>query len=138
LFGEDGLPAPKRVEAAAQTLEWIDRLKGKHGPLVFYQHHGCCEGGAAPVCLIEGDYRPSPDDRLLGEIGGCPFFISGRQYDQWRDMQAIIDVAPGLGAGFSLEATEGVGFFTRLRFFSGAEIEQLAVAAEPSDAARGF
>ncbi len=124
-----------RVDATAEALLWIHRLKAKHGSLVFYQHHGCCEGGAAPVCLSEGDYRSSRNDRLLGEIGGCPFYMSGHQFEQWRDIQAIIDVAPGLGSGFSLEAPEGVGFFTRLRIFSAAEIEQLAVAGEPPCAA---
>ena len=122
---------PRRVEATAETLLWIERLTAKHGPLVFYQHHGCCEGGPAPVCLSQGDYRSSQDDRLLGEIGGCPLYISGRQFEQWRHFQAIIDVAPGFGLGFSLEAPEGVGFFTRLRAFSVAEVERLAVAGEP-------
>jgi uncharacterized protein (DUF779 family) len=123
--------APARILATEETLRWIERLRAQHGPLVLYQHHGCCEGGAAPVCLPEEDYRAGPDDRLLGEICGCPVYMSGHQFEQWRNVQAIIDVAPGLGAGFSLEATEGVGFFTRLRLFSNTEIEQLAVAGDP-------
>jgi uncharacterized protein (DUF779 family) len=127
--------APARVEVTAEALLWIARLKAKHGPLVFYQRHGCCEGGPAPICLPEDDYRSAPNDRMLGEIGGCLFYMSGHQFEQWRHIQAIIDVAPGLGAGFSLESTEGVGFFTRLRFFVESEIEQLALAGEPLFAA---
>lgn len=129
------MTAPARVEATAEALSCIVRLKAKHGPLAFYQRHGCSEGGAAPICLPEAEHRSAPDDRLLGEICGCPFYISGYQFEQWRHIQAIIDVAPGVGAGFSLESPEGVGFFTRLRFFSANEIEQLAVAGEPPCAA---
>jgi uncharacterized protein (DUF779 family) len=129
------MTAPARVEATPEALFWIGVLKGKHGPLAFYQRHGCSDGGAAPICLPAGDYRSAPDDRLLGEIGGCPFYMSGHQFEQWRNIQAIIDVAPGLGAGFTLEATEGMGFFTRLRSFSAAEIESLAFAGEPPRAA---
>lgn len=132
---EGKTPAPARVEATVEALLWIARLKAKHGALVFYQRHGCCEGGPAPICLPEGDYKSAPNDRLIGEIGGCLFYMSGYQYEQWRHIQAIIDVAPGRGAGFSLESTEGVGFFTRLRFFLESEIEQLAVAGEPNYAA---
>ena len=123
--------APARVEATAETLAWIERLKATHGPLALYQHHGCCEGGAAPVCLREREYRAAAGDRLLGEIDGCPFYISGYQYEQWRHVQAIVDTSPGLGAGFSLEAPEGVGFFIRLRLFSAAEMDALAAAGEP-------
>lgn len=129
------MSAPARIVATEETLRWIERLRALHGPIVFYQHHGCCEGGAAPVCLPENEYRSSQNDRRLGEIGGCPFYISDHQFEQWRSVQGIIDVAPGLGAGFSLEAPEGVGFFTRLRLFSDAEIERLAVAGEPPFAA---
>jgi uncharacterized protein (DUF779 family) len=132
---EQAMTAPARVEATREAVVWIGVLKGKHGPLAFYQGHGCNEGGAAPVCLPEGEYRSAPDDRLLGEIGGCPFYASGHQFEQWRRVQAIVDVAPGLGAGFSLEAPEGVGFFTRLRLLSDEEIEQLAAKGEPPLAA---
>lgn len=125
------MTAPARVEATPEALVWIDVLKRRHGALVFYQHHGCSDGGAAPLCLPEGEYRSAPDDRLLGEIGGCRFYMSGYKFEQWREFQAIVDVAAGVGAGFSLETTEGVAFFTRLRAFSDAEIELLACAGEP-------
>jgi uncharacterized protein (DUF779 family) len=128
---EDEMPAPARVEASAETLLWIARLREKHGPLMFYQHHGCCQGGAAPVCLPEGEYRLGDSDVLLGEIGGCAFYMSGWQFEQWRNIQTIIDVAPGQGSGFSVEAPEGVCFFTRLRVFTDAEVALLAEAGAP-------
>ena len=130
------MTAPARVDVTPEALLWIGRLKAKHGPLVFYQRHGCCEGGPAPICLPAVEYRADQNDRLLGEIGGCPFYMSGYQFEQWRQVQAIIDVAQGVGAGFTLESPEGVAFFTRLRLFSEAEIALLAVASEPAYAAR--
>ncbi len=129
------MTAPARIEATTEALSWIARLKAKHGPLAFYQRHGCSEGGPAPLRMPDAEYRPAPEDRLLGEIGGCPFYMSGYQFEQWRHIQAIIDVAPGVGAGFSLESPEGVAFFTRLRFFTAAEIGRLALAGEPPCAA---
>ncbi len=126
-----------RVEATPEALEWIARLAAKHGPLMFYQHHGCCQGGPAPVCLPDGEYRLGDADVLLGEIGGCPFYMSGWQFEQWRNIQAIIDVSPGQGSGFSIEGPEGVCFFTRLRAFTDAEIEQLATASDPVSGASG-
>jgi len=120
-----------RVEATPQALEWIATLVAKHGPLMFYQHHGCCQGAPAPVCLVDGEYKLGVTDFLLGEIGGCPFYMSGQQFEQWRGIQAIIDVTPGQASGFSIEGPEGVCFYTRLRNFTAVEIEQLNTAGEP-------
>jgi len=126
-----------RVEATPEALEWIARLAAKHGPLMFYQHHGCCQGAPAPVCLPMGEYKVGETDLLLGEIGGYPFYMSAEQFRQWRHIQAIIDVTPGFASGFSIEGPEGIGFFTRLRNFTDAEIEQLADAGEPPSALPG-
>lgn len=109
------MAAPATVDATPEAMALIGMLKDRHGPLAFYHRHGCNEGGPAPVCFPKAEYRPAPGDLCLGEICACPVYASGPLYDQWRGVLAIIDVAPGLGAGFSLEATEGVSFFTRLR-----------------------
>ncbi len=55
---------------------------------------------------------------LLGEIAGCKFYIGAAQFEYWRHTQLIIDVVPGRGAGFTLEAPEGVRFLTRSRVFT--------------------
>ncbi len=44
---------------------------------------------------------------------------------------SIIDVVPGRGSGFSLEAAEGVRFLTRRRVFTDDEADELAVAGPP-------
>ena len=71
--------------------------------------------------LIIGDY-----DRLLGHIGGAPFYISGPQFEYWKHTQLIIDVVPGRGGMFSLDGPEGLRFLTRSRLFTDTESTQLA------------
>ncbi len=128
------MPAPARVEATATTVEWIARLQAKHGPLAFYQSSGCCEG-SAPLCYAKAELRVGPHDVLLGEIGGCPFYIRENQFEYWRHTQLIIDVVKGGGEGFSLEGPEGISFLTRSRVFTDEEVGELAALGEPPRAA---
>ena len=65
-------------------------------------------------------------DVLLGAIAGCPFYIGAAQFEYWEHTQLIIDVVPGRGSGFSLEAPEGVRFLTRSRVFTDEEADALA------------
>jgi len=95
---------------AARAL--ISRLKDRHGPLMFMQSGGCCDG-SSPMCLRNGDLLLGPNDLLLGEIEGCPFYIDQEQYKRWRNPQFLIDVAPGDGDTFSLEGPEGMHFVAR-------------------------
>ncbi len=48
------------------------------------------------------------------------------------DTHLIIDVVPGRGSGFSLEAPEGVLFLTRSRVFTADEAAELEAAGEPA------
>ena len=89
--------APSRVEATPEALNWIARLKAVHGPLMFYQSGGCCEG-SAPLCFRDKEYWVGGEDVFLGEIGGCPFYIRANQFEYWRHTQLIIDVVEGAGA----------------------------------------
>jgi uncharacterized protein (DUF779 family) len=50
------------------------------------------------------------------------------QFDYWKHTQLIIDVVPGRGHGFSVEAPEGVRFLTRSRVFTDEEADALAAA----------
>jgi uncharacterized protein (DUF779 family) len=127
---EEEMPVPSRIEATAEALLWIAILKAKHGPLMFYLSSGCCEG-SSPMCFTEGDYRVNDADVLLGEVGGSPFYLSAPQFEYWRHTQLILDVTPGQGSGFSLEAPEGVSFLTRSRVFSDAEVAELSAVGAP-------
>ncbi|BDG45694.1 DUF779 domain-containing protein [Parageobacillus sp. KH3-4] len=105
-----------KVIATEAALELIEKLKAKYGPLMFHQSGGCCDG-SSPMCYPQGDLIIGDSDVLLGEIGGCPFYISKAQYEYWKHTQLIIDVVPGRGGMFSLEGPEGVRFLTRSKVF---------------------
>jgi uncharacterized protein len=100
------------VQATGAALEAIHRLEAAHGRLMFFQSGGCCDG-TAPMCLRDGELPASPNDVLLGEIGGAPFYIDGEQYERWGRPRFLIDVSPGAAEGFSLEGLQGVHFVTR-------------------------
>ena len=114
-----------RVLATDAALALIDRLKAKHGPLMFHQSGGCCDG-SSPMCYPEGDLLIGDSDVRLGEIGGCPFYMSATQFEYWKHTQLTIDVVSGRGGMFSLEGPEGLRFLTRSRLFTNAEGAALA------------
>ena len=115
---------PPRVVATEGALALVARLRERHGPLIFHQSGGCCDG-SSPMCYAEGDLITGDSDRLIGEIGGCPFFIGAAQFEYWRHTQLVIDVVPGRGGMFSLENGEGVRFLTRSRVFTDEEYRAL-------------
>ena len=84
------------------------------------------------MCFAAGEFRVGAQDVLMGEIAGCKFYIGANQFEYWRHTQLIIDVVPGRGAGFTLEAPEGVRFLTRSRVFTDAEVDALAEQGEPA------
>jgi len=118
------LPMTERVSATPEALELIAKLKSRHGDLIFHQSGGCCDG-SAPMCFPAGDFRIGGQDVKLGGIGGMPFYMSKSQFEYWQHTHLIIDVVPGRGSGFSLEAPEGVRFLTRSRVFSDEELNSL-------------
>jgi uncharacterized protein (DUF779 family) len=109
-------------------MDLIARLKAAHGALLFHQSGGCCDG-SSPMCFSLAEFKTGESDVRLGEIAGCPVFIGAAQFDLWSHTQVIIDVVPGRGSGFSLEAPEGLRFLTRGRVFSEAELAALKPVA---------
>ena len=109
-----------QVVATEAALGLIERLAQKHGPLMFHQSGGCCDG-SAPMCFALGEFLVGDSDTLLGEIGGAPFYISAAQYEYWCHTQLVIDVVTGRGGMFSLEGPEGVRFLTRSRLYEDDE-----------------
>ncbi|WP_404441878.1 DUF779 domain-containing protein [Sutcliffiella horikoshii] len=105
-----------KVLATDSARELINKLVGKHGPVLFHQSGGCCDG-SSPMCYPKGDFMIGDSDVLLGEIGGAPFYMNKKQYEYWKHTQLIIDVVPGRGGMFSLEGPEGVRFLTRSKVF---------------------
>lgn len=104
----------QRLSATAGALETISSLERSHGPLAFFQSGGCCDG-SLPICLGVDEMRPGPNDLLLGEVGGAPYYVDAEQYRRWGEPRFVLDVAPGAPEGFSLGKSEGVHFVSLTR-----------------------
>ena len=118
---------PLQVIATPEAFALMGKLKSKHGDLMFHQSGGCCDG-SSPMCYPRGEFRVGSRDVYLGEIAGCPFYMGADQFEYWRHTQLTIDVVPGRGGGFSLEAPRGVRFLVRSRVFSDEEVRELEKA----------
>jgi uncharacterized protein len=122
---------PLRILATPEALALIDTLTVMHGPLMFHQSGGCCDG-SAPMCYPAGEFRVGGQDILLGMIGaGVPVWIGAAQFEYWQHTQVTIDVVPGRGAGFSLEGPEGLRFIIRSRVFTDDEAARLQAGPSP-------
>jgi len=84
------------VTATPEALDLIAEIVADHGPVLFHQSGGCCDG-SSPMCYPRGDFLIGDYDVKLGEIGGAPFYVSGPQYEAWKHTDLIIDVVPGRG-----------------------------------------
>ncbi len=114
-----------RVLATPAAEALIATLRAAHGPLMFHQSGGCCDG-SAPMCFALGEFLIGDADVQLGVIGDSPFYMSRAQFEYWQHTQLIIDVVPGRGGMFSLEGSEGVRFLTRSRLFTDEEWAELS------------
>ncbi len=124
-----------RVSATPAATDLIARLAAQHGPLMFHQSGGCCDG-SAPMCFARGEFLVGDSDVLLGHIAGTPFYMSRSQFAYWEHTHIIIDAVPGNGGMFSLERPTGLRFLTRSRLYSDAEWASIhAMGPPPSGAA---
>jgi uncharacterized protein (DUF779 family) len=109
-----------RVALTPAASDLLRRLREAHGPLMFHQSGGCCDG-SAPMCYPAGEFRTGGSDVLLAELEvegveePVTFWMSRSQYEAWAHTRLIVDVVEGRGSGFSLEAPEGVRFLIRSR-----------------------
>jgi uncharacterized protein len=114
----------ERVGITPEAEVYVDKLRLQHGPLMFHQSGGCCDG-SSPMCYPVGDFMTGPADVLLGEVAGCEFWMSAAQFEYWSHTHLTVDVVPGRGSGFSVEAPEGVRFLIRSRLFTDDETDRL-------------
>ncbi|MGO4855006.1 DUF779 domain-containing protein [Phaeovulum sp. W22_SRMD_FR3] len=101
-----------KVSATPEALALLAEIVADHGPVLFHQSGGCCDG-SAPMCYPQGEFRLGDSDVKLGEIGGMPVYISGPQYEVWKHTDLIIDVVTGRGGMFSLDNGRERRFLTR-------------------------
>ncbi len=115
----------QRVLASDAALALIDRLQKMHGPLMFHQSGGCCDG-SQPMCFAVGEFKTGSSDVCLGEVAGCRFYMAMDQFEYWKHTQLTLDVTPGRGSSFSLEIPLGVRFFIQSRIFTAEELATIA------------
>ena len=141
---------PPRVVATWPAVELLRELIGRHGPVMFHQSGGCCDG-SAPMCYPDGEFRVGQRDVLVGELdlgddddearassvssSRVRVWISGSQFETWKHTQLVLDAIPGRGSGFSLENPTGRRFLSRARTFSTGELEALEAFPPPTGAA---
>ncbi|MDN4599584.1 DUF779 domain-containing protein [Leifsonia virtsii] len=115
-----------RVDVTPAAADMLRRLAAVHGPLLFHQSGGCCDG-SAPMCFPVGMFRTGGSDVLLGRlavegIDPVPVYMSASQFEYWKFTHLTIDLVDGRGSGFSVEAPEGKRFLLRSRMLSDAEL----------------
>lgn len=115
---------PQQVLATPAALALLEKLKARHGELMFHQSGGCCDG-SSPMCYPRGEFLVGDSDVQLGEIGGAPFYMSRSQFGYWKHTELTVDVVPGRGGMFSLEGPEGLRFLIRSRLFTDEEYAAL-------------
>lgn len=120
-----------RVVATDAALQMLAELRQRHGPLMFFQSGGCCDG-STPMCYPNGEFALSDTDVYLGNLDGTPFYMGLEQFAYWEHTQLIIDVVAGNGGMFSLDNGTGRRFLTRSRLFTDEEFRLLAAQAEPA------
>ena len=120
-----------RVDYTQEAAELLRKMTLKHGPLMFHQSGGCCDG-SSPMCYPVGMFRVGGSDVLLQklEVDGLDpieFYMSASQYEYWKYTHLTVDVVKGRGSGFSVEAPEGVRFMIRSRMLTDEEIEHFGL-----------
>ncbi|MFP5312428.1 MAG: DUF779 domain-containing protein [Actinomycetes bacterium] len=108
------------VALTPAAVDLLRMLWDRHGPLMFHQSGGCCDG-SSPMCYPAGDFITGDSDVLLGLFdlsdGVAPqpleFWMSREQFSYWSHTHLTVDVVPGRGSGFSVEAPEGKRFLIR-------------------------
>ncbi|MBG6218451.1 uncharacterized protein (DUF779 family) [Arthrobacter sp. CAN_A6] len=110
-----------RVALSGSAVELLQKLWGIHGPLMFHQSGGCCDG-SSPMCYPAGEFITAEADILLGVLDisddgsrTIDFWMSREQFEYWKHTHLTVDVVQGRGSGFSVEAPEGKRFLIRSR-----------------------
>jgi len=123
----------RRVEVTDAAASLLRELTTQHGPLMFHQSGGCCDG-SAPMCYPVGMFITGSGDVHLGELDvgvddPIQVYISEAQFEYWKYTHLTIDVVPGRGAGFSVESPTGMRFIVRSRMLDDAELEHFGMKA---------
>jgi len=116
--------AVPRIIATESALNLLSELHQQHGALLFHQSGGCCDG-SAPMCFPEDEFLIDSNDVFIGEIDKVPFYMAADQFEYWKHTQLTLDITPGRGSSFSLEAPTGNRFMIRSKLFTEEEMKHL-------------
>ena len=120
------METPSRVDLTQEAEALLRKLTSIHGPLMFHQSGGCCDG-SSPMCYPAGEFRVGGADVKLGDLkvadiqDPIEFWMSASQFEYWKHTHLTVDVVDGRGGGFSLESPEGKRFLIRSRLFTDQE-----------------
>jgi len=122
----------QRVDVTEAAASLVRELTVQHGPLMFHQSGGCCDG-SAPMCFPVGMFLIGEGDVLLGNLDvgladPVEVYMSQSQFEYWKYTHLTIDVVPGRGAGFSVEGPTGMRFLIRSRMLDDAELAYFGLA----------
>ena len=123
--------AASKIDVSPAAADMLRLLAAKHGPLMFHQSGGCCDG-SSPMCYPVGMFRTGASDVHLGDlavegIDPVPVHMSASQYELWKLTHITIDLVDGRGSGFSVEAPEGKRFLIRSRMLTDDEVTELGI-----------
>lgn len=126
----------QRVDVTEAAASLVRELTVQHGPLMFHQSGGCCDG-SAPMCFPVGMFLIGEGDVLLGNLDvgladPVEVYMSQSQFEYWKYTHLTIDVVPGRGAGFSVEGPTGMRFLIRSRMLDDAELAYFGLATPAS------
>lgn len=130
--GSDMAEVISRVDVTDEAAAVLRQLAAQHGPLMFHQSGGCCDG-SSPMCYPAGEFLVSAGSDAhwgtlhIDGIDDIDVWMSAPQYEYWKHTHLTIDVVPGRGAGFSLEAPTGQRFLIRSRLLTDEESEALGL-----------
>lgn len=113
-----------RLSATPPAIALIQQLTQTHGPIIFFQSGGCCEG-SGPLCMPANEFKPSPSDVILGEIAGAVFYMGDSHFSFAENTHTILDAVPGSSGSFSLDCGSGMAFITRGRLYNDVELKNL-------------
>lgn len=104
--------ALRHVTVTDAARELLEALRAEHGPLRL-QISGSY--GVSVICLPVNELRLGARDRQVGEVMGVPVIMMINEARYWRDTSVVVDVAKGVGVGFSIEGPRRVHFTLRKR-----------------------
>ncbi|MBL3700888.1 DUF779 domain-containing protein [Leucobacter luti] len=115
-----------RLAFTPAALDLIERLWAMHGPLMFHQSGGCCDG-SAPMCYQAGEFRTGGQDVLLGTLELPP--RGGAAADSAAEDSAAAGAAAERGAAD--EAEREIAFWMSREQFGVWAHTHLTVDAVP-------